>query len=99
MIATCRLLGVSTRYVSGYFYGGSERENFDMASHAWCEVYCGDDKGWIAFDPTHNTLLVDERYVKIGVGRDYSDVSLVRGTFKGKAKEHLTVSVRVAAVS
>jgi transglutaminase-like putative cysteine protease len=99
MIAICRYLGVPTRYVSGYLYGGAETENENRASHAWCEVYCGSERGWIGFDPTHRTLLVDERYIKIGSGRDYADVTPVRGTYKGSSREHLKVFVRIAAVS
>jgi transglutaminase-like putative cysteine protease len=97
MIAVCRCLGVSARYVSGYLYGGPDSENFDRASHAWCEVFCPSENAWIAFDPTHDNLLVDERYIKIGAGRDYSDVTLVRGTYKGQAKESLKVIVRITA--
>lgn len=98
MIATCRFLDVPTRYVSGYLYGGSTRAGRDEASHAWCEVYCGPEKGWMGFDPTHKTLFVDERYIKIGSGRDYADVTPVRGTYKGNAKEKLKVIVRVTAM-
>jgi transglutaminase-like putative cysteine protease len=98
MIAICRRLGTPARYVSGYLYGGEHTEEHDRASHAWCEVYCGEKNGWIAFDPTHRTLLVDERYIRIGTGRDYADVTLVRGTFKGNAKEKLAATVRVQAV-
>jgi len=98
MIASCRYLGLPTRYVSGYLYGGAETDGHDRSSHAWGEVYCGPEKGWLAFDPTHKSLTVDERYIKIGAGRDYSDVSPVRGTYKGQAQEHLKVTVRISAV-
>ncbi|HEX2909595.1 MAG TPA: transglutaminase family protein [Chloroflexia bacterium] len=95
MIAVCRSLRLPARYVSGYVYGGIESEGQDVASHAWCEVYVDQQKGWQAFDPTHSTLLVDERYIKIGTGRDYADVPPVRGTYKGRAQEHLEVVVRI----
>lgn len=98
MIATCRYLKIPTRYVSGYIYGGAESEDRDRASHAWCEAYGGPEVGWIGFDPTHKSLIVNEHYIKIGVGRDYADVPPVRGTFKGAAKEQLKVVVRVIAV-
>jgi transglutaminase-like putative cysteine protease len=97
MIAVCRSLGLSTRYVSGYLYGGTDSESFDRASHAWCEVFCPSENSWIGFDPTHSNLLVDERYIKIGAGRDYSDVALVRGTYKGRSKENLKATVRITA--
>ncbi len=98
LLAACRYLNVPARYVSGYLYGGSTPDGRDEASHAWCEVYCGREQGWIGMDPTHKTIFVDDRYIKIGSGRDYSDVPPVRGTFKGNAKEKLSVSVRVSAM-
>ncbi|NTV92176.1 MAG: transglutaminase family protein [Chlorobiaceae bacterium] len=98
MIAACRYLGHPARYVSGYLYGGSTPDGRDEASHAWCEVYCGKEQGWVGFDPTHKTLFVDERYIKIGSGRDYSDIPPVRGTYKGNGEEKLSVSVRVSSM-
>ena len=99
MIAACRHLGIPTRYVSGYLYGGgSTPEGQDEASHAWCEAWCGPERGWCGFDPTHKTLLVDERYIKIGSGRDYADVPPVRGTYKGTSSEKLRVAVRVSSL-
>lgn len=99
MIAICRHLGIPARYVSGYLYGGgSTPEGQDEASHAWCEIWCGKERGWCGFDPTHKTLLVDERYIKIGSGRDYADVPPVRGTYKGTSSEKLSVAVRVSSL-
>ncbi len=98
LLAACRYLGVPARYVSGYLYGGSTPDGRDEASHAWCEVYCGKEKGWIGMDPTHSTLFVDERYIKIGSGRDYADVPPVRGTYKGNGQEKLSVSVKVSSM-
>jgi transglutaminase-like putative cysteine protease len=99
MLALCRILELPARYVSGYLYGGgSTPEGQDEASHAWCEVYCGKERGWTGFDPTHKTLLVDDRYIKIGTGRDYGDVPPVRGTYKGTSSEKLSVSVRVSSL-
>ncbi len=99
MLAACRNLGLPARYVSGYLYGGgSTPEGQDEASHAWCEVWCGKENGWAGFDPTHKTLFVDDRYIKIGTGRDYGDVPPVRGTYKGTSSEKLGVSVRVSSL-
>lgn len=95
MLAGCRTLGLAARYVSGYLFGGSTPEGHDEASHAWCEVWCGPEKGWVGMDPTHSTIMADERYIRIGSGRDYGDVPPVRGTWKGSATETLSVSVRV----
>jgi transglutaminase-like putative cysteine protease len=99
MLAVCRELNVPARYVSGYLFGGgSTPDGHDEASHAWCEVYCGDARGWTGFDPTHKTLVVDDRYIKIGTGRDYGDVPPVRGTYKGTSAEKLSVAVRVSSL-
>jgi transglutaminase-like putative cysteine protease len=67
------------------------------ASHAWCEVYMGRDMGWRGFDPTNN-LLIDHHYVRIGAGRDFNDVTPIKGVHKGPAEESLTVSVRINAI-
>ncbi len=99
MITICRCLGLPSRYVSGYLYGGESGEDSAGASHAWCEVFGGPEQGWVGFDPTHKTLLVSERYIKIGTGRDYADITPVRGTYRGNAHENLKVSVFVTAVN
>jgi transglutaminase-like putative cysteine protease len=99
MLAMCRYLCIPSRYVSGYLFGGgSTPEGQDEASHAWCEIWCGPERGWRGFDPTHRTLLVDERYIKIGTGRDYADIPPVRGTYKGTSAETLRVAVRVSSL-
>jgi transglutaminase-like putative cysteine protease len=99
MLAVCRLLDVPARYVSGYLYGGAESEEHDRASHAWCEIFDSTDNVWYAYDPTHNNLIVDDRYVRIGTGRDYADVTLVRGTYKGNSNEKLEATVRVSRLA
>jgi len=99
MIAACRAAGVPARYVSGYAYFGPDTEGQERASHAWCEIYAGQSSGyWIGFDPTHEDVFVDERYVRIGAGRDYADLAPVRGTYKGTGKARLDVSVNIRAV-
>ena len=98
MLAVLRCHGVPARYVSGYLYGGPGSEEHPRASHAWCEVYGGSELGWLGFDPTHEALFVNDSYIKIGAGRDYGDVSLVRGTYKGNATETLKAVVQVRSV-
>jgi transglutaminase-like putative cysteine protease len=90
MLATCRWLGFAARYVSGYVLPETEGEEA-AASHAWCEVF-DPDHGWFGVDPTHNQW-VEERYVRLGVGRDYRDVPPNRGVFRGGGAEELKVSV------
>ena len=67
-----------------------------QASHAWAEVYLP-AAGWIGFDPTNNTL-ADERYVKVSVGRDYEDVTPVRGNYHGTGHCRMEVNVLVEKI-
>lgn len=97
MITMCRILGLPTRYVSGYVWSGDRDTEQEGASHAWCEVLDEENQKWAGFDPTHSTLKVDEKYIKIGHGRDYSDIPPVKGTYKGRATESLSVKVFVTA--
>lgn len=96
MITICRIVGLPTRYVSGYLYGGEDGQ--EGASHAWCEVLDEESQEWRGFDPTHSRLRVDERYIKIGHGRNYGDIPPVKGTYKGRATENLQVKVFVTAI-
>jgi transglutaminase-like putative cysteine protease len=101
-IATLRDLGVPARYVSGYFYAGPVATiQTDVAlaveSHAWVEAFVP-GLGWLAVDPT-NDCLADERHVVVAVGRDYSDVSPVRGVVSGGGGSRLDVSVTMVAPS
>jgi transglutaminase-like putative cysteine protease len=88
MIGFCRALRIPARYVSGYL--ATETAS---ATHAWTEVYVP-AHGWQALDPTHNCQ-PGETYVKIGVGRDYSDVAPIRGTYKGTTTRRMEVEVRI----
>ncbi|HTJ25089.1 MAG TPA: transglutaminase family protein [Candidatus Limnocylindria bacterium] len=94
LVALCRRAGIPARYVSGYVHasGGGEVLGAE-ASHAWCEAYLG-PHGWVGVDPTNDTWIGDD-FVRIAVGRDYRDVSPVRGVFKG-AGGASTMSVDVA---
>jgi transglutaminase-like putative cysteine protease len=97
MLAACRSAGIPSRYVSGYLYNepteGDKTVPANAASHAWVDVFAD---GWISLDPTHNCEQTTD-YVRVAVGRDYSDVPPTRGVYKGKAKETLTVNVSVRA--
>lgn len=91
MLGACRARGIPARYVSGYLY---DPEHGDLGeSHAWVDVHVG-DAGWMSLDPTHDTEQT-EHYVRVGVGRDYADVSPSRGVFKGTAEETLEVAVTI----
>jgi transglutaminase-like putative cysteine protease len=92
MLALCRSHGIPARYVSGYLYGPNSTDD-NAASHAWADVFI-EGKGWISLDPTHNCPQT-EKYVRLGIGRDYADVPPTRGTYKGTAEEKLDVKVSV----
>ena len=106
-LACLRSQGLAARYVSGYLATepapGKQRVVGADASHAWVAVWlpgAGDpvetDGEWLAVDPT-NDQRVDDRYVTVAWGRDYSDVPPVKGVIFTEAKEStLQVSVDVA---
>jgi transglutaminase-like putative cysteine protease len=87
LISLCRHVGLPARYVSGYLGGVAE----SAASHAWVEAYVP-PYGWIGVDCTLGTHCTGQ-HVKIGVGRDYADVAVLRGTYQGGGHAELEVSV------
>ena len=94
MLATLRVLGVPARYTSGYFHpDGDSGEVSEQASHAWVEVWFP-SHGWVGIDPTNDTL-IDERYIRVAYGRDYGDVSPVRGSYRGAETSAMAVGVWV----
>jgi len=84
----------STQYCTKYELNVAPRAR--ISSHAWCEAYLG-RHGWVAYDPTNDTL-IDDRFARIGVGRDYRDVSPVRGVYKGASRSSMSVNVAVEAL-
>ena len=97
LIGLCRAAGVPARYVSGYVVRGDERDTAAAASsHAWVEAY-SPTHGWRGFDATNN-VLASERHVKIAIGRDYTDVSPTRGTYRGRAEASIKVEVAVSEI-
>ncbi|MDR2863931.1 MAG: transglutaminase family protein [Puniceicoccales bacterium] len=95
MLGICRALKIPARYVSGYIFNGpADQLRGAQASHAWVEVYLP-DFGWRGLDPTNNAQ-PDERYVKLAVGRDFADVSPVKGTYRGTGEHKLVVEVVVS---
>jgi transglutaminase-like putative cysteine protease len=96
-IACLRSLGLPARYISGYLRTlpppGRARLVGADASHAWCSVWCP-GVGWVDFDPTNNCLPSDG-HITLAWGRDYSDVSPIRGVLLGGAKHTLKVGVDV----
>jgi transglutaminase-like putative cysteine protease len=100
-VGCLRSLGLAARYVSGYIETipppGQERLVGADASHAWCSVWTP-LAGWVDFDPTNGRLPVND-HVTTAWGRDYADVTPVRGVMIGpKTSQELDVSVDVARV-
>jgi transglutaminase-like putative cysteine protease len=96
MIAGLRWLGLPARYVSGYVRtrprpGQKRRQGADQ-SHAWVGAWLGPAHGWVDLDPT-NDLVVRDEHVVLGWGRDYADVSPLRGVLLGGGAHTLSVSV------
>ena len=96
-IAFLRAMGVPARYVSGYLETdpppGRPRLAGADASHAWVSFFCP-GSGWIDVDPTNN-LLPSTRHITVAWGRDYSDVSPIRGVILGSGEHTLKVAVDV----
>ena len=88
MLALLRSFEVPARYVSGYIH----RANKESQSHAWCEVPGCRDLGWVGIDPT-NDRQVDEHFVKVAIGRDFTDVPPNKGVYRGRAQEQIEVRV------
>lgn len=92
MIGALRSLGLSARYVSGYLRSGSERIGSE-ASHAWVAVHAP-GFGWVEFDPT-NDVMPGAEHLILAWGRDYGDVTPVRGVAVGGGRQKIEVDVRV----
>lgn len=98
MIGCMRALGLPVRYVSGYLETkpppGKARLVGADASHAWVQVWCP-ELGWTDLDPT-NDIPASERYVTVAVGRDFGDVTPLKGLLLGGGGQIVRVSVDVA---
>lgn len=92
-LSLLRAVGIPARYVSGYLYTGSGEvgETVIGESHAWVEVW---DGRWHGLDPT-NGRVVGEGHVVVARGRDYADVSPLKGIYAGGHSESLGVSVEL----
>ncbi len=96
-IGCLRSLGLAARYISGYLLTtpppGQARLIGADASHAWLAVYVP-GMGWFDFDPTNNQI-ASEKHITVAWGRDYDDVSPIKGVILGGGRQSITVSVDV----
>jgi len=99
-IACIRAQGLAARYVSGYLLTRPPPGKVKLvgadASHAWISAFVP-EYGWVDFDPTNGVLPSDE-HVTIAYGRDFADVTPLRGVILGGGQHELTVSVDVSVV-
>ncbi len=93
-----RSMGIPARYVSGYLHPNPDApvgDTIDGQSHAWIQAWTG---GWWHYDPTNDTE-INEQYVSVGVGRDYSDVSPLKGIYSGEGSTDLDVVVEITRLA
>ena len=108
MAGALRMLGLPARYVSGYLLTGAPQGGPVLvgadASHAWVQVWCpgtpgvpdtGPGAGWLDLDPT-NALVPASSHVRLAVGRDFGDVTPLRGVIRGGGHHTLRVAVTTA---
>lgn len=93
LLQLLRTVGIPSRYVSGYICPNKNGMRGEGATHAWVDAYIP-NMGWIGIDPTNNCF-AHEHHIQLAVGRDFSDCTPVKGTFKGPANHELMVYVSV----
>jgi transglutaminase-like putative cysteine protease len=93
-----RSMGIPARYVSGYLHPNKKAkvgDTIDGQSHAWVQAWTG---GWWNYDPT-NDADINEQYISVGVGRDYADVSPLKGIYSGEGSTDLDVVVEITRLA
>jgi transglutaminase-like putative cysteine protease len=93
-----RSAGIPARYVSGYLHPQRKAQVGDTIegqSHAWVQAWTG---GWWDYDPTNDTE-INEQYVTVGVGRDYSDITPLKGIYSGEGSTDLDVVVEITRLA
>ena len=94
LLVFLRQMLIPARYVSGYICPNKNGMRGEGATHAWVEAYIPSN-GWVGLDPTNNCI-ADDLHVRLATGRSFSDVSPVKGTYKGGAGQQLEVGVSVS---
>ncbi|AQT79501.1 hypothetical protein B1R94_09785 [Mycolicibacterium litorale] len=93
-----RSMGIPARYVSGYLHPKKHAvvgDTIDGQSHAWIQAWTG---GWWNYDPTNDTA-INEQYISVGVGRDYADVTPLKGIYSGEGSTDLDVVVEITRLA
>jgi len=94
LLVMLRMIGIPARYVSGYVCPNKSGMRGEGATHAWVEAYIP-FYGWLGLDPTNNCM-VNDLHVRLATGRSFSDVSPVKGTYKGTSHHTLEVGVTIS---
>ena len=93
-----RGMGIPARYVSGYLHpkrNAKVGDTVEGQSHAWIQAWTGD---WWHYDPT-NDKDINEQYISVGVGRDYADVTPLKGIYSGEGSTDLDVVVEITRLA
>lgn len=102
MIAALRAVDIPAGYVSGFIRTippeGKERLEGADAMHAWVRAWCGADAGWVQIDPT-NDMMAGNDHVIVAIGRDYADVSPVKGSMRAFGRQTTRHEVDMVSVS
>jgi len=94
LLVMFRLMDIPARYVSGYICPKKNGMRGEGATHAWVEAYIP-YYGWLGFDPTNNCI-VNDTHVRLAVGKNFSDCSPVKGTYRGTSNHSMEVAVTVS---
>jgi len=101
MIAGLRGIGIPAGYVSGFLRTipppGKERPVGADAMHAWVRAWCGNQMGWVGYDPT-NGAFAGEDHIVVAVGRDYGDVAPIAGILRTSGQQRTSQAVDVVPV-
>jgi len=98
LLGILRAMGIPSRYASGYLHPDLEAglgEAHAGQSHAWVEAWVGD---WVSLDPTHGGF-VGPQHVLVARGRDYADVTPLKGLFIGEPAKKLEVKVELTRIA
>jgi transglutaminase-like putative cysteine protease len=93
-----RSIGIPARYVSGYLHPKRKAavgDTVEGQSHAWIQAWTG---AWWHYDPT-NDKEINEQYISVGVGRDYADVTPLKGIYSGEGSTDLDVVVEITRLA
>jgi transglutaminase-like putative cysteine protease len=94
LLVMLRLMDIPARYVSGYICPKMNGMRGEGATHAWVEAYIP-YYGWLGLDPTNNCVVTDT-HVRLAVGKNFSDCSPVKGTYRGTSDHTMEVFVTVS---